>query len=211
MEEPKRTAREPDSLAPIQLERVSVEEEVAQMKTGKALRLALTLMVGVTGAFGVVRWMGRIDNSQAYAQAADRLEQIDSQQGEAFLRCVLPNLQNTQLSSATELHSAIEIVSERFDKRYAQQLASCAYLLDDLEDALGSVRAPADMTRKVETLRLSAQTFAQTWQHYRAYLQDPAQRYDFVQATPLIEKISVAWQGYQTQRAETKAALRAHE
>jgi hypothetical protein len=212
MEEQKpRVSREPESLAPIQLERVSVEDEVAQMKTGKALRLTLTLLIGVAGVFGAVRWMGTIDHSQAYAHAADRLEEIDAQQGDAYLRCALPNLQNSQLSSATALHSAIEIVSERFDKRYAQQLAGCAYLLDALESAIGTVQAPPDMTRRLEALRVSAQNFAQAWEHYRAYLKDPTQRYDFVQATPLIEKISVAWQGYQTQRTQTTAALRARE
>jgi hypothetical protein len=212
MEEQKqRVSREPESLAPIQLERVSVEDEVAQMKTGKGLRLTLTLLIGVAGVFGIMRWMGTIDHSQAYAHAADRLEEIDAQQGEAYLRCALPNLQNSQISSSTALHSAIEVVSERYDKRYAQQLAGCAYLLNALESALSTVQAPPDMTRRVEGLRLSAQNFAQAWEHYRAYLKDPAQRYDYVQATPLIEKISVAWQGYQTQRAEATAALRARE
>ncbi|HEX4354869.1 MAG TPA: hypothetical protein VHZ95_18185, partial [Polyangiales bacterium] len=122
-----------------------------------------------------------------------------------------PNLQHSQLSSATALHTAIETVSERFDKRYAQQVSGCRYLLDELQEALGTIRAPADMTLRVEGLRHSAQAFASAWDRYRTYLQDPAQRYDFVQATPLIEKISVAWEGYQTQRTDTRTALRARE
>jgi hypothetical protein len=212
MEEQKqRVSREPESLAPIQLERASVEDEVAQMKTGQALRLTLTLLIGVAGAFGIVKWMGTIDHSQAYAHAADRLEEIDGQQGDAYLRCALPNLQNSQLSSSTALHSAIEVVSERFDKRYAQQLSGCAYLLDALGSALDTVQAPPDMTRRLERLRSSARNFAQAWEHYRAYLKDPTQRYDYVQAAPLIEKISVAWQDYQTQRTQTTSALRARE
>jgi hypothetical protein len=210
MEEQKRVTREPESLAPIQLERASVDDEVAQMKTGKGLRLAITLLACAAAVFGVVRWMSSIDTQQAYAHAADRVEEIDAQQGEAFLRCALPNLQNSQLNSASALHSAIETVSERFDKRYAHQLASCSYLLNDLQAALGTVQVPPDMTRHMEGLRHSAQDFAQAWHNYQVYLQDPAQRYDYVQATPLIEKISVAWQGYQTQRTETNTALRSH-
>jgi hypothetical protein len=211
MEEQKRVTREPESLAPIQLERVSLDEEVAQMKTGKGLRLTLTLLIGAAAVFGVVRWMGNLDTAQAYAHAADRVEEIDAQQGGAFLRCALPNLQNSQLTSASALHSAIETVSERLDKHYAHQLASCASLLEEFETALGTVRAPADMKLRIEGLRRSAHDFAQAWHNYQAYLQDPAQRYDFVQATPLIEKIGVAWQGYQTQRTEADSALRSHE
>jgi hypothetical protein len=211
MEQHTRVTREADSLAPIQLERTSVEEEVSRMKTGKGLRLTLTLLVVTLAVVGGTRWMGKIDAAQAYAHAADQLEAIDSQQGEAYLRCALPNLQHSQVSSASALHSAIELASERFDKRYAKQLASCTYLLDALQSSLGTVRAPADMTLPVERLRHSAQAFGQAWEHYRVYLQDPAQRYDFVQATPLIEKIAVAWAGYQTQRDEAKAALRSRE
>jgi hypothetical protein len=181
------------------------------MKTGKGLHLTVTLLVAAIGLVGGARWMGRIDAHQAYAHAADQLDAIDSQQGDAFLRCALPNLQHSQLSSATALHSAIEIVSERFDKRYAQQVSGCRYLLDELQDELGTIRAPADMTLRVDGLRHAAQDFTSAWDRYRSYLQDPSQRYDFVQATPLIEKISVAWENYQTQRTDTRVALRARE
>jgi hypothetical protein len=207
----KRTTREPDSLAPIQLDRISVEEEVLQMKTGKGLRLTVTLLLATLAVVGGTRWMGRIDATQAYAHAADQLEAIDSHEGEAFLRCALPNLQASQLSSGSALHSAIEITSERFDKRYAKQLVSCTYLLDELQTSLGTLRAPADMTLRVEALRHSAQDFGQAWSRYRGYLQDPTQRYDFVQATPLIEKIAVAWDNYHAKRDEAKVALRARE
>ena len=73
-----------------------------------------------------------------------------------------------------------------------------------------TVQPPPDMTHRLEGLRHAAQGFAQAWHNYQLYLQDPAQRYDFVQATPLIEKIGVAWQGYKTQRTETNTALRSH-
>jgi hypothetical protein len=205
------TRREPDSLAPVQLERAGIDEEIAQMKRGKGMRLTLTLLVAAIGVVGGTRWMGKIDDSQAYAAAAERLESIDSQQGEAFLRCALPNVQNSQLGSAPALLNAIEIASDRLDKRYGKLLEQCDYLLDGLTSSLSGLRAPADMTRRLQTLQSSASQLSSAFQDYRDYLLDPNKRYDYVQALPMIEKIANHWQEYQTARADAKTALRDHQ
>jgi len=205
------TRREPDSLAPVQLERTSIEEEIALMQRGKALPLTLSLLLATLAATAGVRWVGQLDAQQVYAHAAERLESIDSQQGEAFLRCALPNVQRSQLNSTIALHTAIEIASERFDKFYGRQLAHCARYLTDLETELASVRVPSDMTRQVSALRNAAREFERAWNNYRAYLQDPALPYDYVRATPLIEKVTLAWGSYRAQQAEITAVLRAHQ
>jgi hypothetical protein len=205
------TRREPDSLAPVQLERTSVAEDIALMKRGKSMPLLLSLVLATIAVAGGVRWMGTIDVKQSYAHAADRLEVIDSQQSEAFLRCALPNVQSSQLKSSLALHNAIENASERLDKFYGRQLTHCSHYLDDLSSQLGAVTVPADMSRQLASLREAAKEFGLTWNNYRAYLQDPSVRYDYVQATPLIEKITLAWGTYRAQQAQIKAVLRAHE
>jgi hypothetical protein len=202
---------EQGSLAPIQLERTSVDEEVALMKRGKGLRLTVTLLVSLVAIAGGARLLSNMDTTRAYASGADRLDAIDAQQSEAFLRCALPNLQRAQVASASALFSAIEFATERFDKQYGKQLAQCAPLLGELQHALDGVRAPSDMTLRVQSVRVSAQELGQAWNAYRVYLQDPNKRYDYVQATPMIEKISEAWETYRGQLDSTKAALRSHQ
>jgi hypothetical protein len=202
--------REPESLAPIQLERLSVDDDVAQMKRGKGLRLTVTVLVSLIAITAGARLLGRIDQTQAYATAAERLETIDNQRSEAFLRCALPNVQPTQLASASELHTAIEIATERLDKRYGTQIAQCTHLLADLQQSLSALEAPSDMTRRLEGLRAAAGELSQAWTAYRGYLQDPRKPYDYVQAVPMIEKITNAWTNYRGQLNDTKAALRAH-
>jgi hypothetical protein len=56
-------------------------------------------------------------------------------------------------------------------------------------------------------LSIAAGELGHSWQEYRKYLQDPKQRYDYVQAVPRIEKITNAWQNYQKQRNDTRDAL----
>jgi hypothetical protein len=150
-----------------------------------------------------------MDAHQAYAHAAEQLEVIDSQQSEAFLRCALPNIQRAQLSDPSALHTAIEIASERMDKGYGRVLAQCEPLLQSFEEGVNGIKAPSDMTRRLQTLSFAAGALGQAWGDYRTYLQDPAQRYDYVQATPRIEKITTAWSNYQTQRTQVRDALSA--
>ena len=201
------TREDPHSLAPIQLEGTSVDEEVALIKKGRGLRLALTLGLVVVGALGGARLLRNMDEHAAYAQAAAQLEQIDAQQSEAYLRCALPNVQRSQLESATALHNAIEIATEHMDKGYGRVLAHCSPLLSELEAGVRGLTAPPDMTRRLERLSSATTDFKSGWLAYQSYLQDRSQPYDYVKAAPLIERITIAWEGYQAAHRQAREAL----
>lgn len=202
------TREDPHSLAPIQIEGTSIDEDLAQLKRGKGARLLGTTLCLGLAAFAVVHWMERIDGAQAYAAAAERVEAIHAQQGNAYLRCVLPNLQRSQLSSQQALHTAFEIASDHFQKQYAKQLAHCAPSLDGLQAQFANLRVPVDVERSANALRAATVQIAEVTESYRAYLQDTARPYHFVQATPQIEKIAWAWSTYEEERGELLAALR---
>jgi hypothetical protein len=211
MDEMNATKRDdPHSLAPIQIEGTSIDEDIAQLKRGKGARLIGTMLCLGLGAFGVMQWMERIDGTQAYAAAADKVEIIHAQQANVYLRCVLPNLQRSQLASQQALHTAFEIASDRFQKGYAKQLAHCAPSLDGLQAQLATLTVPADVESSAKLLRDAAVSVGEKSEAYRAYLQDRARPYDFVQATPHIEKIARAWSGYDEKRRDLVAALRSH-
>jgi len=201
------TREDPHSLAPISLEGTSVDDEVALIKRGRGQRLALTLAVLAAGLFGGQRLLRSMDEHAAYSGAAAQLEQVDSQQGEAYMRCALPNVQRSQLESATALHSAIEIATEHLDKGYGRVLAQCAPLLDELEANIHSLSAPPDMTRRLERLSGAVTDYKTSWATYQKYLQDRSQPYDYVKAAPLIERITIAWEGYQAAHRQAKEAL----
>ena len=154
-----------------------------------------------------MRLLRNMDEHAAYTQAAAQLEQIDSQQSEAYLRCALPNVQRSQLESATALHNAIEIATEHMDKGYGRVLAQCAPLLDELEASVHGLTAPPDMTRRLERLSSAMTDFKSSWLAYQSYLQDRSQPYDYVKAAPLIERITIAWERYQAAQKQAKEAL----
>jgi hypothetical protein len=203
------TREDPHSLAPISLETTSVDDEVAMIKKGRGQRLALTLVVVAAGVLGGQRLLRSMDEHAAYATAAAQLEAVDSQQGDAYLRCALPNLQRSQIESASALHSAIEIATEHMDKSYGRVLAQCAPLLDQLESSVAQLTAPPDMTRRLQRLSSAVTDYKSSWTAYQSYLQDRNQHYDYVQAAPLIERITIAWEGYQAAHRQAKEALMA--
>jgi hypothetical protein len=197
---------DPHSLSPLQLEAPNIDDDLAQLKRGKSARLYVTVALSGLAAFGVAKWMENIDGSQAYAAAAERVEAINAQQGTALLRCMLPELQRSQLEDQSALHTA----SERSGKAYGRQLRQCAPLSEDLSLRIDALQVPADMAPRLTNLRSYASEVDEAIAVYRSYLEDPARAYDFVQATPLIERVAIAWTVYEDQRSRLNQALRDH-
>jgi len=209
---PSSVREDPHSLSPVQLDAAApdIETEVAQLKRGKIARLLATGLLSGLAAFGVAKWMENIDGSQADAAAAEKIEEINANQGTALLRCMLPDLQRSQLEDQTALHTAIETASERGGKAYGKQLSGCVPLSEDLSLRVDALDVPSDMAQRMVTLRSYANEVDQAIEVYRKYLEDPDRQYDFVQATPLIERVAIAWTVYEQQRAKLNTALRAH-
>jgi hypothetical protein len=199
---------DPHSLAPVQIESSSIDEELAELKRGKGARLVLTMLFAGMAAFGVLQWMRNIDGAQQYANAAERVDEINSQQAIAYLHCVLPDVQRSQLASRQALHTAFESMTERYQKYYAAQIQRCAPMLDELVHKLNGVNVPADVRPQLQGLRNAAADLQRTLGAYQGYLADPSRPYDYVQATPMIERVTLAWSAYEDQRAQTNQSLR---
>lgn len=198
---------DPHSLAPIQLEGSSVEEEVAELKRGRGLRLALNLTMLAAVAVVGAKWLANVDTRSAYNHAAAQLDRSESHKAEAFMRCVLPDLHASQLTSTVTMYGTIENVTEQLGKAYGDQIAACAPLLDEFEHAVHKVRAPPDMTRRLQQVSRAATSLKRSWQAYQNYLQTPDRPYDYVQAAPLIDHITVSWQRYHDVNRDTRQAL----
>lgn len=201
---------DPHSLAPIQLEAASVQEEVAKLKRGRGLQLAVNLALLVAVATAAGQWLNNVDKRSSYNHAAAQLDRSESVQAEGYMRCVLPDLQATQLTSTVTLYGTIENLTEHLGKAYGDQLAACAPLLDEFETTVHNVTAPSDMTRRLQEVSLAASAVKHSWQSYQNYLQLPNQPYDYVKAAPLIDRITVTWQAYHKVNSEAKHALQAH-
>lgn len=208
MSQPKVEARkDPHSLAPVQIEGASVEEEIARLRSGRGLRVMIALLTAAAAVAGIAQLLRMMDTRQSYAIAASALERSDTEQREALMRCALPSYQRSQVASANGLRGALESASERMQKNYGKQLAKCEPLIVGFKDAVAAVPAPEDVAAPVEAVSDAAGTLARAFRDYREYLR--SQPYALEQASPYIEKITTAWQKYQDARREAKQVLSA--
>lgn len=198
---------DPGSLAPLQIERLSVEDEAALMSRGKSGQLFVIVAAVAACAAVALFWLKDMDSHKAYADALASARSVNEQHAAAFLHCALPGVHASKISASEQLHSAIERYSERLGKSYGRSLAKCAPKLAALVAGLQELQAPADGGR-LAAVRQAALQYQKAWDEYRRYLVDDPAPYDYVQALPRIEKIALAWKTYEQRLDELEDALR---
>jgi hypothetical protein len=203
----KLTRDEQDSLAPLSLDRLSVEDEAALMQGGKLGKLAFVAVIAVMVGASTSFWMKRIDTREAYVGAAASVHKLRVDKLEPFLRCALPEVDRAQINSKDRLISAIEAYGDRLGKDYGRVLSRCMPLVADLPADLAAVPGPAPVKEHLRELSRAASDLESAVGNYRTYLTSATHDYDYVQALPLMEKIAVAWESYEARQAELDAQV----
>jgi hypothetical protein len=186
-----------DSLAPFQLDRMSIEEESLVKHRGRFTQLTSLAALALCVVGGGTYLMKRLDQRQTVVSAAAGVQRVRAEKLEPFLRCALPGIGATQLNSRERLIGAIDDFSESLGKGYARTLTRCLPVLGEVAPALAAQVAPTDLRPQVRALHDSAVALTAAVQTYRDHLGAPAAKYDYVTALPLVEKIAVAWEGYE--------------
>jgi DNA-binding FrmR family transcriptional regulator len=204
-EEPAR--EDPHSLAPIAIGGTSDDQDIANMKSGRGMRVVLTLVVAAAAVVGGAQLLRSMDDRQTYVLAASQLERSDIEQRDAFMRCALPNYQRSQLTNAGSLRNAVESASERMNKNYAKLIAKCTPQLASFQQAVTDIKAPEDVSTQVSAVNKAVIDLGLAFNNYRDFLQQKT--YDPTEAAPLIDAIASSWQSYLTTREKAKQALSA--
>jgi hypothetical protein len=207
-QEQRRTLRnDPDSLAPVALDRLSVEEETALMNRGRGARLvgagALLALCGVGLAF----WLGELDTKQKYADALEQSAAAQQQHVDPYLACALPGLTGARPTTPDDLKAAIERVQERQGRSYSRTLARCAPLLAELGPALAALTVPQDVQSQLSDLKTAARAHERAWSAYRVHLTEVASP-DSAGSREPVENVAHAWADYEQKRALLEAALK---
>jgi hypothetical protein len=195
MTEMEKTRRE-DSLAPVELDRLTIEEEAASMNRGKGKQLLSTLVVVGTLAAGGAFVMQELDRQQAEIERGQAVADLRGDHLEAYLQCVVKDASPVALKIDDRIHGLIEGVVERGQKRSAAAFARCGQKLSELAPALAEARVTAELTPLLGELRTAATNVTRSALELHAYLADPAKPYDFVQATALIDRLARAVTAY---------------
>lgn len=209
MSQSKPDAREdPHSLAPIAIGGTSDEQDLAKMRGGNGLRIALSLLVAAGAVVGGAQLLRSMDTRQTYVAAASALERSDIEQRDAFMRCALPSYQRSQVINGGSLRHAVESQSERMEKNYAKLLAKCTPLMASFQQAITDIKAPSDVSKQVDAVNKAVSDLGIAFNNYREHLLHSAS-YDASQASPLLDTIGSSWQSYVTARDQAKQAISA--
>jgi hypothetical protein len=205
--EPTKEKSEQDSLAPMQLDRLTIEEEVAGMNRGKGAQLLGVAMMVSALAVGGAWAMKRIDRDQAENGAAAMVAGLRVQHVEAFLVCILPEAPLSVFSSSERLHSAIETQTERYQKAYANTLASCEPKLQGLVPALAAAPVASSLGPTVNELTAAGQAIQDGAGDLKGYLGDARRPYDYVEVTAFIDRLARAAASYNAHDAALRELL----
>lgn len=183
---------EQDSLAPVQLDRLTIEEEVASMGRGKGRALlSIAVLCGVL-ALGGGLFMQTLDREQAEHDRSAAVSQLQQDHVQAYLSCVLPGAVASAYESSDRLLSAIEGKLEHKRKAYGATLERCEQKLSGLTTALSAAEVRGDLEPALTNLKTDADTLTQSAAGLREYLQDPSQSYDYVQAVARMDRLAQA-------------------
>jgi hypothetical protein len=199
--------REQDSLAPMQLDRLTIEEEVADMNRGKGAQLLGVAIIASVLVVGGAVAMKQMDRDQAEGQAGAAVAGLLEQHVDAYFACVLPDTPTAAFSSSERLHSAIEGLAERYQKAYARTLESCEPKLQGLVPALTVAPVAKAIEPAVAELRSAAISVQDSATDLRAYLSDSRRPYDYVEVTAFIDRLAKASAAYHTQDQAVRAQL----
>ena len=199
--------REQDSLAPMQLDRLTIEEEVAGMNRGKSAQLLGVAMMVSALAVGGAWAMKQMDRDQAENNAGAAVANLRVEHVEAYLVCIAPEAPLSVFSSSERLHSALENQTERYQKAYASTLESCEPKLEGLIPALTVAPVAKKLEPTVNELKAAAMAVRDGANDLRSYLADPRRPYDYVEVTAFIDRLARASASYHKHDEALRARL----
>jgi hypothetical protein len=199
---------DPDSLAPVPIARLSVEDEAAMMNRGKGRQIAAVVTGLALCAAVAVYWVRGMDARQRYETALASAAQVQEQHANAFLHCALQGVHRSQIESPESLQFTIARLSARLGRSYGRRLEHCAPKLAGLSPALKALAVPADVQGELGAARAAADALQRAWDGYRKHLADVSV-YDEAGAAPHIAQVAQSFGRYEQSRAALEAALRA--
>lgn len=204
-----RNKQEQDSLAPVQLDRLSIEEEVAVMNRGKGAQLLAVAGIAGLLLIGGAAAMKGLEREQSYSQASAAVTDIKDRHVDAYMSCALPGVPALNIASAERLHSAVEGFAERFQKDYGLVLRRCEPKLEGLMAELSTAPVPAEMQPSLAELRKAASSLHSAAASLRDYLEDPNKAYDYVAVTGHIDRFAKARTRYAERQTDFELVLNA--
>ena len=196
-----------ESLTPLELETEGVLDEAAAMNRGKLGQLLGLGALAVATAVGGTFLLGDMDEKQALADAGSVVDALTEDHFDAFWRCALPGIPRNQVGTPIKLGTAIERLSERSGRQYANQVRKCREQhLDPLGPQVTAAGVPVELQPHMDALAAATATLRRSWNDHLAYLDKGSYATD--DARPLVAAIAASRDGYDEAHQKLNEAIR---
>lgn len=184
-----------DSLAPVSLDGLSLDEEVDLLKSGRPGQLwrwfASTLVVGVVGFFTVQS----MDAAQAREDARANLGRLTGTHLQSFLDCAIPDARPVSAASRERLHSLLERQLVIGQEAFSERLNTCLPDLLSFRRGLASMPVPLEVEPDHQHMTAAAYGLYDRVQELAdALVAEPDM--DYVRSTGLIDRVTGAHEAF---------------
>jgi hypothetical protein len=207
MEEKKEETR-PDSLAPVTIPEVSVDEEAAAMNKGKRKTIIALVVVVAISFVGAGMFLQNADKKSAFREAGQTLNSLKKRQFNRFWGCALEGVNLSDIRSNADLVAKIELRSSVGRTRYGRMVRErCVDILEEVATALDVLQVPSELKPEVEGLKKATSQLRDGWREYLSYITDPDLSYDETKARRYLDKIALGWYGFSKDHAKLNKML----
>ncbi len=199
------SSRHEDSLASIQVDRLSVEDEAASMNRLRVWQLRGAIVAAIVLLGAGAMWMKGVDRRGAYSELGTGIAALRAGPLSAFVQCAAPGAQPSQLAAAGQLPAALLAASEHTGKGYTRALLHCSPLLEQAGLQLAALNVPSAVAPQAAALRAALSDLQAT---VESAVTVPS--YDSAKVVALTQKVAAGWQAYDEKQVALQTALRAH-
>ena len=212
MEPARGSNQEHDTLIPVALDRLSVEDEadLSRMNGGRTTKLVAVLLVAAIGGAGALVWMKRADAREAYLGAATQARQLTDTKLASFEDCTVPSAGSTRIETKAQWADALTRQGTLGGRSYARVLGRCTPMLEELDSDLAAIKAPTELASNLQAVRNASAQLKTAVDGYKRYLTLSGTPVDEAQAKTLAQGAANAWQSVEQRQAELLAAAKAH-
>ena len=188
-----------DSLAPVAIERPTVDEAALAFQRGR--NQILMRLGGLASVALVALWFANdaMNALNARNEARTTLASIRADAFESFFFCALPDSMPERVPSREKLIAAFERNANREGNQYGPRLASCVDDLQRVNDGLNTMAVPKGAALQHRALQASAERLLEDFRSYAASLNSPRPP-DYVQALALMDRVASSYLGYERAR-----------
>jgi hypothetical protein len=195
-----------DSIAPIELDRLTIEEEIASMNRGRGKSITGIVAAVAAAVVAVVLMLRTMDADRAYTETGAAVRGLAAEHFDSYWLCAVPAALRMPVDSGEKLATQLERVADHLGRSYGATLQRCEARLEPLPGKLGALAVPDALETDRARLVGASETLLSRVKALRERL-GAVESYSFASVASEIDGVAKAYDGFSTARSELLGAV----